>query len=421
MNSAMSIVKIEIKMPELVKTVDQFKKNRLQALEQITNEFKLSISKTFSKILEAELELFLGQDDQVNNKKNGYYEKEYSLKNIGAIKIKVPKDRQRKFSSSIIPKKERMDPRLKEDLAVLHLAGISNRTLALISKRILGVQVSTQTIQDSLSIIEEQALSWLDRDITEDYWALYIDGTNFRIQRRGSTEKEPTLVVLGIDNSNRMSILSLQPGHKDQASDWEHVFEDLSKRGLNSGSVRIGIMDGLPGLEKTFKQHYVNATSARCWVHAKKNILSKVPSRLQEPFSQLLNKVMYADGKNNAVLAFEKLKKEMNTDAVRAIKCLEKDLKSLLVHYDFDKTLWRCLKTTNPIERVNKELKRRTKVMEGVGEKTLNILLAFTALRLEYNWRKVPVDSATINNLKNVNKENQIEDTLEKLIPKFEN
>ncbi len=421
MNTVMSIVKIEIKMPELVKAVDQFKKNRLQALEQITNEFKSSISQTFTQILEAELELFLGQDDQINNKKNGYYEKEYSLKNIGAVKIKIPKDRQRKFSSSIIPKKERMDPRLKEDLAVLHLAGISNRTLALISKRILGVQVSTQTIQDSLSIIEDQALSWLDREITEDYWALYIDGTNFKIQRRGSTEKEPTLVVLGIDNSNRMSILSLQPGHKDQAKDWEHVFEDLSRRGLNSAAVKIGIMDGLAGLESKFKQHYINAVSARCWVHAKKNILSKVPSRLQDPFSQLLNKVMYSDSKNNAALAFEKLKKEMNTDAVRAIKCLEKDLKSLLVHYDFDKSLWRCLKTTNPIERVNKELKRRTKVMEGVGEKTLNILLAFTALRLEYNWRKVPVDSATINNLKNVNKENQIEGTLEKLIPKFEN
>ena len=417
MTSFMSIVKVEIRMPELVKAVEQFKKNRIQALEQISKDFKTSIAKTFNQILEAEMELFLGQADQSENKKNGYYEKEYSLKNIGAIRVKMPLDRKQVFSSSVIPKSEKIDPRLKEDLAVLHLAGISNRTLSLISKRILGINVSAQTVHNSLSIIEEQALSWLERDISDDYWALYIDGTNFQIQRRGSTEKEPTLVVLGVDNSNRMSILALQPGHKDSAKDWSHVFDDLIRRGLNPKSVKIGIMDGLPGLELKFKECFFAAKTARCWVHAKKNILSKVPSRLQEPFALLLNKIMYASGSQEAALSFEKLKKEMNNDASRAIKCLEKDLQSLLVHYAFDKSLWRCLKTTNPIERVNKELKRRTKVMEGVGERTLNILLAFTALRLEYNWKKIPVDSIVINNLKNVKKINPIEEALEKLIP----
>jgi hypothetical protein len=84
--------------------------------------------------------------------------------------------------------------------------------------------------------------------------------------------------------------------------------------------------------------------------------------------------------------------------------------------YKFEKKFWRVLKTTNPIERVNKELKRRTKSMETVGEKTLTILLAFTAMRLEYNWQKLPVDSEVINNLKPISKRNQIDEVLEKLI-----
>ncbi len=74
------------------------------------------------------------------------------------------------------------------------------------------------------------------------------------------------------------------------------------------------------------------------------------------------------------------------------------------------------LRTTNPIERVNKELKRRTKSMEGLGEKTLNILLAFTAMRLEYNWQKTPVDSKALNNLEHIKNRNQIDDVLENLI-----
>lgn len=420
MKLPMSIIKIEIKVPELIKAIDEFKTNRVSALEKISKEYKSSISKTLSKIMDAEMEIFLGTPDQKNNKKNGYSQKEYTLKNIGALRVKVPLDRNNLFDSAVVPKSERIDPRLKEDLAVLHLAGISNRTLALISKRILGINVSAQTVYNSLSIIEEQALSWLERDLEEEYWALYVDGTNFHIQRRGSTEKEPTLVVLGINSRNCLSILSLQPGHKDRAEDWGHVFDDLVKRKLNPRAVRIGLMDGLPGLEDKFKQHFINAKTARCWVHAKKNIMSKVPSRLQDSFKFLLDQVMYASSYSNAEASFKTLKDKMNVDAVRAVKCLGKDLSSLLIHYTFDKSLWRTLKTTNPIERINKELKRRTKVMEGLGEKTLNILLAFTALRLEYNWRKVAVDSPSLNNLLNVkkdnNKMNEIEATLEKLI-----
>ena len=105
----------------------------------------------------------------------------------------------------------------------------------------------------------------------------------------------------------------------------------------------------------------------------------------------------------------------MGNDAGRAVQCLEKDLDSLLAHYRFDKKLWRGIKTTNPIERVNKELKRRTKSMETLGEKTLDVLLAFTAIRLEFGWQTTPVDSARLTGLKGI-KHNSIESTLDTLL-----
>jgi transposase-like protein len=164
--------------------------------------------------------------------------------------------------------------------------------------------------------------------------------------------------------------LALQPGQKDNSDSWGVVFEDLIKRGLKSDQVRIGVMDG---------QYFTNAVTARCWVHAKKNAVLKCPARMRLAFETLLNEVMYAQS-------------------------------------EFEKKFWRVLKTTNPIERVNKELKRRTKSMETVGDKPLNILLAFTAMRLEYNWQRLPVDSEVINNLKPISKKNQIDEVLEKLI-----
>ena len=188
------------------------------------------------------------------------------------------------------------------------------------------------------------------------------------------------------------------------------------KRGLDPELIQIGVMDGLPGLEKAFKEAFPKSMTARCWVHSKKNAMAKCSERLSTAFEKLINEVMYAKSESQARVNFINLKKQMGADCERAVHSLEKDLESLLTHYKFEKRFWRVLKTTNPIERVNKELKRRTKSMEGVGEKTLNILLAFTAMRLEYNWQKVPVDSKVLNNLEHVKGRNQIDDVLENLI-----
>lgn len=415
MKMQMGIVKIEVKIPELMKALESFKENRMKSLEVLTSEVKTAVENTFHQLLNAEMTLFLGEADQSENKRNGFEEKNYALKGIGQIRIKMPVDRKSSFESKVVPKHEMMDPRLKEDIAILHLAGLSTRTMSMVSKRILGVEIGKDAVSKSLKVVEEKALAWLERDLTEEYWALFIDGTNFRVQRRGSTEKEPSLVVVGLNKQNRMSILSIQPGLKDNAESWREVFKDLSKRGLKTEGVHIGIMDGLAGLETAFKEFYTNAVTARCWVHALRNAMAKTPERLRDAFKLLADRVQYASSENAARSAFKELKLQMQNDAQRAVYCLEKDLESLLVHYRFDRSLWRSLRTTNPIERVNKELKRRTKSMETVGENTLMIVTAFTALKLECNWQKTPVDSAHILNLRTI-KSNAIESTIEAML-----
>lgn len=399
MRTDMGIIKVEINLSELSQALETFKRNRLKAFETLTMEVKDAVSGTLNQLLHAEMSVFLGKPEESGNKRNGYKEREYALKGIGCIRIRMPIDRKRRFDSEIIPAREQIDPRLKEDIAVLHLAGISTRMVAMISRRLLGVSVSTDTVRKSLHVIEEQAISWFDRPLDEPYWALFIDGTNFRLQRRGSTEKEPSLVVLGINARNQLSILAIEPGQKDNAACWEAVFADLKRRGLKADKVRIGIMDGLSGLETAFKAAFTHAVTARCWVHALRNAMAKAPARLADPFKAMAHKVMYAASENEARVAFATLKEAMGSDATRAVHCLEKDLDSLLAHYRFDKTLWRPLKTTNPIERVNKELKRRTKIMESVGERTLRIVTAFVALRLEYYWQKIPLDASQLNHL----------------------
>jgi putative transposase len=292
--------------------------------------------------------------------------------------------------------------------------------MAMLSKRILGVEVSADTVSKSLGVIEDKATQWLTRPLTnKKYWALFVDGTNFRIQRRGSTQKEPSLVVVGINDRNRLSVLAVEPGTKDNVDAWRAVFSELIRRGLDTSQVRIGIMDGLPGLEKLFLETFSKSVTARCWVHALRNALAKTPVKIRDAFKIMAQKVMYASSEDQARVEFQNLKSAMGQDAQRAVHCLEKDLDSLLAHYRFDKKFWRTLRTTNPIERVNKELKRRVKSMETLGERTLETLIAFTAMRLEFYWQQTAVENIKVENLmwvKNRQKFNSVEATAESLI-----
>lgn len=348
------------------------------------------------------MSLFLGEPDQADNKRNGYEERDYVLKGVGALRVRMPIDRKRRFESSIIPRYERVDPRIKEDLAALHLAGISTRTLALISERVLGVEFSRDSVTRSLEVLKDQAEGWLRRPIDSKYWALIIDGTNFRVRRRGSVAKEPLLVVLGIDENNHKSILAIEPGVRDNVDAWRACFRDIKARGLDPNGVRVGVMDGLPGLERLFVEEFPQAITARCWFHVLQNVLAKTPERLQTATMTLAKRVMYADGEIAAREAFQALKASLGNDASRAVACLERDLDSLVTHFRFEKSMWRSLKTTNAVERIHKEFKRRARAMEALGESTLMTVVAFTALKIELGWRMRRDDTYRVDHLQGI-------------------
>lgn len=394
-----AVIKVEVSIPEAVAAIEAFAANHLAALDALSRGFRAGVAEAFNQLLKTEMSLFLGCAGQQNNKRNGFRAREYSLKGIGTLQLHVPRDRDGEFDSAVVPSSERVDPRLREDIALLHLAGISSRMLETIAVKVLGMNVSRDTVSACLGPLQEAAQKWLTRPLDGRYWALYIDATNINIRRRGSVEKEPSLVVVGVNETNRRSILAVEPGSRETVESWRAAFAELKRRGLKPSTVRVGVMDGLPGLENAFREFFPKAVTARCWVHASKNAVAKAPARLREPFKQLAEKVMYASSEDAARKAFGRLKEAMDTDAQRAVACLEKDLDALVAHYRFDRRFWQALKTANPVERVHREIKRRVKVMDAVGEGNLNVLIAFTALRLEAGWKRQRVDSRSIYNL----------------------
>jgi putative transposase len=117
------------------------------------------------------------------------------------------------------------------------------------------------------------AKAFLSRPLSDRTWMyLYVDGTNFRV-RRTTVDIEPTLVVLGVDETGRKIVLSMVQGDKDSRAAWEAVFVDLKERGLDGSRVRVGVMDGLPGLGDAFHEAFPSAKVLRCWVHKARNVM----------------------------------------------------------------------------------------------------------------------------------------------------
>lgn len=394
-----SLMKLVVKFQDVVDVVKRFEASPAQAMRELVAQVQSGAKEALERVMEAEIELFLGQDAEAANKRNGYRSRTFVVKGVGAVQLRVPRDRAGRFETKVVPVGRRYDVALEKDLALLHMAGLSTRMLSQISHHVLGLRVSPQEVSNALKTIVPQAKAFLDRPLGERRFKyLYIDGTNFLV-RRTTVEREPTLVVIGVDETDRKSVLAMVQGDKDSRGAWAVVFAMLKERGLDGSAVELGIMDGLPGLAEAFLEAFPRARICRCWVHKLRNVMPLVPKRYQAEFKADWDKIAYADGRAVAQEAFTALKTRWLPLCDDAVARFEKDLDALLTHYDFPREHWNALRTTNPIERVNKEFKRRSKAMEQMGSDGLKALLAFTALRLEFGWATTPINSAKLANL----------------------
>lgn len=392
-------MKIVVKVHDVAALARRFREQPSLAMQEVVAQARAVVSSTLEQVMEAEIDLHLFEEADADNKRNGYRSRSFGLKGLGAVTVRVPRDRKGTYQSVVIPPSRRYDEAIERDLAVLHLAGISTRMLAILSGRVLGHKVSTQEVSNALQTLVPAARSFLERPLGSRRWQyLYVDGTNFRV-RRTTVGLEPTLVVLGVDEQGFKSVLAMVQGDKDSRSAWEMVFAELKERGLDGSAVQLGIMDGLPGLADAFREAFPRARVARCWVHKARNVLPRVPKRLQAGFLQDWDRVQYAADRNSAEQAWTELKERWEKVCNDAVRCLERDREELLVHYDFPKAHWDALRTTNPIERVNKEFKRRSKAMEQMGPDGLKTLLAFTALRLEFGWSQTSLEASNLQHL----------------------
>lgn len=267
------------------------------------------------------------------------------------------------------------------------------------SQRLIGRKLSHTEVSEANKELIDAVEKWRNRDLSsEPIKYIFVDGVNFDMRMGDSIEKVPVLVAIGVTESGMRLVLGLQAGDKESAGSWREFFKDLKGRGLDSNKVSLGIMDGLPGLEKVFKEEFPKAKVQRCQVHVARNVLAKVPQKFKKAVADDMRSIFYASSRDKAIELFAQFKARWEPQLPSAVKCLERSLDACLTFFNCPEEEWISLRTTNIIERLNKEFRRRTKPMEIVaGERSCYTLLTFIALKMELHWRSNPLGKVRKN------------------------
>ena len=395
-------INVTAKLPEAKASFVAMLENPEKAFEMIQFDMKAVAERTFSELLKVELTHFLGREKYVRgvaptdgdkNFRNGSYERRFTVKNVGELKIDVPRDRNGDFNSKVLGKYERYDKALEKDMCLMFLSGLSTRSISLLSSTILGRKISAGEV----SHVNEKLMTGIDKWRLRDLSALkikymYVDGVFFHMRVAKKVERIPMLVVIGVTHTDQRVFLAIQQGDKDAATTWRQVFKDIKARGLDKDAVELGVMDGLPGLMTVFEEEFPNAKIQRCQVHVARNVIAKAARSQKKAVADGLRDIFYAANRTKAHDHFKLFYEKFIDVCPSAVHCLEKNLDATLTFFSFPEDHWLALRTTNCIERVNKEFKRRTKSMEVLaGEKSSYRLLCFIAAKMEMGWKTNPV------------------------------
>jgi len=397
-------MELKVSVSEAMALIKEVENVPAKILEYIGMNIQKEVGAFLTNLMDKELTGHVGREryerkDGPKDYRNGSYTRTFCIKGIGDVEIRVPRDRDGDFQSQVLPRCQRYDARITEDIAALYLTGVSTRTLSLLSRRLIGRSLSPAEISSSTTELKQAVEKWRNRDLSrEKIKYIFIDGVNFRMRIAGSIELVPILVAIGAREDGTKLVLSLQGGDKESSGSWREFFRDLKRRGLEGSAVRLGVMDGLTGLEKVFEEEFPHAKVQRCQVHVARNVLAKVPKNVKKAVADDLRSIFYASSKKKADEFAVAFAAKWEKDVPSAVKCLSNSLDACLTFYSFPEEEWISLRTSNVIERLNKEFKRRTKPMEIVaGENACYLLLAFISLKMEMNWRTTKIGKVRPN------------------------
>ena len=320
---------------------------------------------TIQQVLEEELTAFLNAEpyDRTENRRgyrNGYKPRTLTTR-VGRLELMVPKDREGRFSTELFEKYQRSEKALVQTIAEMYVQGVSTRKVKKITEELCGLEISKSQVSSLVEGLDAEVQRWRMRPLTKNYPYLVVDARGERIRRDGTVIPQSALVVVGIDSDGYRETLGVWCADSESEASWLGVFRELKDRGLSG--VCYVVSDDHTGLTNAIHRHFQGAVWQRCQVHFIRSVLA-LPAKKDR--GRILAHLREITGSSSLESARKRLQEAVEVlvgSHPKVAELLDQHGEEMLAVYALPEQHRKRMKSTNMLERFNRELKRRTRVV----------------------------------------------------------
>ena len=343
-----------------------------------------TVEETLNAMLDAEADEMCNAQryehspDRVDTRAGSYKRKLHTK--AGEVEVKMPKLRKQTFETAIIERYRRRDISIEEAIVQMYLAGVSVRRVEDVTEALWGTRVSSGTVSNLNKKVYKHIERWRTQEIEGSFAYVYLDGIVLKRSWGGEVKNVSVLAAIGVDSEGYRRILGVSEGHKEDKAGWLGFLKELKKRGLTG--VRLMISDACLGLVESIAEVFPDADWQRCAVHFYRNVFSHVPRGKMREVAAMLKAIHAQENREAAESKSKDVISKLRDMKLRAAADLvEKSIHETFAYFAYPPQHWLKIKTNNPMERLLKEARRRTKVVGAFPDGNSALMLVAARLR----------------------------------------
>lgn len=341
--------------------VEQFR----QALSEDEDVFRPLIQTVVQELLEEEMNEAIGarKGERTMGRlsyRSGYYPRTLVTR-VGKIELKVPQDRQGRFCTAIFERYQRSEKALVTALIEMYIQGVSTRKVGAVAEQLCGHQFSASTISRLNKTLDEELEHFAHRRLCEEYPYVILDARYEKVRSDGLINPNAVLIAVGINWDGRREILGVEIANRESRTSWKQFLLALKKRGLHG--VRLAITDNHEGLKNALREIFPETAWQRCYVHFLCNARDRLPRKGDDDCMQELRWIYDRRDRQEACRDLKAWIERWAARYPKLVDWAEEHIEETLAFYRFPKAHHKHIKSTNMLERLNQEIKRRSHVV----------------------------------------------------------
>lgn len=337
-------------------------------------------------------------DPQRRDQLNGYYVRSLQMAGGTIPDLVVPRSRKGLFDPQVFDRYARRTVGVNETICRMFLRGVSTRDVGEVLEVLTGSAVSATTVSEVAKAVDGHVRAYHARPLQDAYQYLLLDGITLRRKAALGPTKAVVLTAYGITLDGRRELIDFCQAPGESEADWNRLLASLYQRGLVGEHLQMITTDGAQGLIAALEMVYPHVPRQRCWVHKLRNVANRLRAKHRDACLGEASLIYKAKSRAEAIQRFREWKRHWQEREPKAVACLQADLDALLVCFAAPEAHRATVRTTNPIERAFREVRRRTRPMSCFNNPASVERIIFAVLsHLNAKWSKHPIPHFTHN------------------------